>query len=546
MPPVNAVSSDGKGKMNTATDNTQGAYLAAFPPRRSHLVAAAAIIILVYLCGVTNYWWPTSDSAIYLSLGRSLARGEGYCFNGQASNAVTPGLPVILAGLRMAFGEAVWPANLFLAVCGIGALALAYPCIARLSDRRMSLAVVLCCGLSYVFYLGSHRILTGMPFALLFWAAAYVALRAAGGSAWWLAAVAPLAAAGLLIRAPGVLILGPMAIGLLLDKPAAGSRRKAAVLCATMLAVLAVTIAALYLLGRRAAEETPIYATAVGEITGKAMLARRIGQLGQMGFRLLAATAETFTSQEALWPAAPILLALAGIGAVVQWRRGLRMPAVTAAIYLASMAVLGGPAMIRPRYLLPIQPLVVLMTLEAVIWITIRVHRWRGKAATAKTRLLAATIFTGVVIAANAPRLSRNAFYYSYLSYRGQYYQKVRKGEHAELLQVAAALAERSSPDGPVAADEEESGVLHYLSDRRVVLLPQTPCRTAADANRVAEFVEKTPAAECVAIKTADCAAEYVQSLTAALDARADLERIHKGKGWLVYCRSGQLRTTGR
>ena len=101
------------------------------PLPRRHVVVAAGLVAVLYLAGVTGSWWSTPDSALYQGLGRSLLHGQGYRFNGQVNTEVTPGLPVLLGGLRWAFGNGFWAPNLFVVLCGLGALAMAYLTVRR-------------------------------------------------------------------------------------------------------------------------------------------------------------------------------------------------------------------------------------------------------------------------------------------------------------------------------------------------------------------------------------------------------------------------------
>ena len=154
----------------TNGDERQPRAVAPGRPDWRRVLLVAVCVAAVHLAGVTNRWWPTDDSSLYLSLGRSLAAGEGYRFNGRPCNAVTPALPWVLAGVRAVTGEGYGAANLFEATCGLGVLALAWAAMAAVADRHAALLATAACGLSYTFFLGGHRILTGMPFALLYWA----------------------------------------------------------------------------------------------------------------------------------------------------------------------------------------------------------------------------------------------------------------------------------------------------------------------------------------------------------------------------------------
>ena len=145
------------------------------------LVTTCAVAAALYLAGVANRWEPTPDSALYLSLARSLERGQGYTFNGQPDNTVTPGLPWVLAAMRRAFGPEFLAPNLFVVLCALGALALAYRSISILSDRRTALAATIGTAASYVYFFNAHCVLTDLPFTLLFWALFYCSLRVARG-----------------------------------------------------------------------------------------------------------------------------------------------------------------------------------------------------------------------------------------------------------------------------------------------------------------------------------------------------------------------------
>lgn len=511
--------------------------LAAFPPRRKHLILVAILVAAVYLGSVTDKWWPTSDSALYVGLGKSLAQGQGYQFNGQPCDLVTPGLPIILAGIRGALGEGFWAPNLFIALCGLGALALIYLVMCRLSHRRMALAVVLCCGFSYSFYVGSHRILTGMPFVLLFWATLYAYMRAIRGNLLWAPAAIVFTATALAIRAPGAIILGPMAVGMFFDRPATGQRRRLQLLSAALLLTVIATMGLFYLLGRGLSQNTPLYAARVGEVGTSSVLQRRAGQLGEMGFRILETTAEMFTSQAGLRVLAPALLAFMIIGLCIQWKRGLRMPAVTVVLYLLGMCLVGGPSMVRPRYALPVQPLVIYMALEGLLWVLEYVRRLRGKMSSPAAQLKAMTIFVAAVIVLNAPRLARSAVIYTYHSHTPRYYQVIRHGKFDEMFRVAKHLDQSTPADAVVAISEDGSKILHFLSGRRVVALPDSARATAADAQRVVEFIRSVPEATFVAIDMKSDQPEYRLSLQETLAAWPEMKDSYVGNRWRVYRR---------
>ena len=499
--------------------------LDAFPPRRRHLLLAAGCIALIYLVGVTGKWWPSPDSAMYLTLARSLAGGQGYQFNGETSNIVTPGLPIMLAALRLMFGGGYWAPNLFMAVCGMAAVALAYRAMSRLTSPRMALAAALCCAFSYTYYIGCHRILTDAPFALLFWAAVCASLRARGGSPWWLLAAAALAVGALTVRIPGVMTVGPMAIGLLLDRTERISRKRLIILGCGLLAVAAGSVGLFYLLGMHVSETTPLYARSLQDLAVLDML-RQLGQ-GLAAFPY--AMAEMLTGQKGFIVFGLLATACLVIGGAFSWTRGRRMPIACVVLNVAGLAVVGGANAVRSRYLLPVLPFIAYLTIEGLMAVT-WVVAWRVKRRPRRLApLITATAFVVFAVGFNAPRLLRNATYYSYLSHTPRYYDVIRHGRHAELLPVAELLRELCPPEGRIAVLGDDVSIIHYLAERRVVRPPmgQDGALDAADASvAVMDMTEGSPG--------------FRRALQRALEQSERLERVFEGQRWHVYRYTGR------
>ncbi|MCK4624329.1 MAG: glycosyltransferase family 39 protein [Phycisphaerae bacterium] len=463
-----------------------------FPPRRWHLLLAGVCVAVIYLVGVTGKWWPAPDSALYLGLARSLANGEGYRFNGSPCNMVTPGLPAILAGLRMLFGPGFGAPNLFMALCGLGSLVLIYLSVARLSDKRTALAVALATGLSYTYFFNCHRILTDAPFAALFWAILYAYIRYRSGSVRWLILAGLLSVAAVAVRAPGILFLGALAISIMPDRPPGARARKGLIPACVILAILVVLGTGFFIVARYTSTEEQIYARAImSKVNADPMVhLRNIG----MGLRQLPLTvSEMFTSQETYFAGLPAL-GLIGIGGAGLWRRRQRfiLPAIVMSVL--ALALYGSGHMVRPRYLMPIQPLLLLAMIEGLCWCIKRLRRQ----AKPVVYMRAVAVLVGVIIACNTPKLLRNAVYYSHLSHTPRYYQVVRGGGFAELFEVAEILgenhsdsrSERSRTDGHLAAtDCGKVSVLHYLSERTVISLPPIPRNRPAQTKKVYDFI---------------------------------------------------------
>jgi acyl-CoA thioesterase-1 len=449
------------------------------------------IVTLVYLIGVTGRWWPTPDSALYLGLARALVRRQGYQFNGEPCNAVTPGLPVILAVCRKLFGAVYWAPNLLMTICGLATLSLIYRVISYLGDRRTALMVVICCAFSYTFYISSHRILTDAPFALFFWATLYACLRARRGSLWWLLMAMILAAAGLLIRAPGALVFGSLTAGLLADWPRRTQRRKLLLAGVAFLVVAVAATAVLYRIGRASGDKIPLYAKPFQLLMelGPSEVVRRLGE-GMV--KVPYATSELFTGQEFL-SFGLVAIGLVVIGGAALWARGQRMGGVTVVVSLFLLMILGGAKSIRPRYLLPLQGILAYMMLEGLGWVVRAFRRRGGETSGPRVYWKAAAILTAFVMLINAPRLFLNAVYYSYLSHTPRYYKVINQGRSAEHIEVGELLYKKCPPNSSIAVPKQDVPIFHYLTDRQVVSLPETRQKSADDAKKVVRFIIRSP-----------------------------------------------------
>ncbi len=181
-------------------------------PSKKQLWVLVICVLIVYFSGVTDRWWPTPDSALYLGLARSIYESQGYQFNGEFSVTVTPGLPLMLAAIQALFGEQIWLWNLLMTLCGLAALLMIYKVLSLVDSPRVALCVVAATAMAYTFYRYSHRVLTDAPFALLFWAMLYSAIRYQRSSRWWLALVGLLTVMCVCVRAPGLILIGLAAL----------------------------------------------------------------------------------------------------------------------------------------------------------------------------------------------------------------------------------------------------------------------------------------------------------------------------------------------
>lgn len=142
------------------------------------LAAAGPLLALLLVFGAayvyTNaaprmFMW---DEAEYASLGRSLARGEGYAISGKPHSLRPPVLPLVAAA-AIAIGGSVDAALKWIPIgFSLLALLITYWCAAKAYDRLTGVVAAVVLGLSPVFWRSTGLLLTEMPFMACFAGAA--------------------------------------------------------------------------------------------------------------------------------------------------------------------------------------------------------------------------------------------------------------------------------------------------------------------------------------------------------------------------------------
>jgi len=504
-------------------------------PRRRHVVAAACLVAAVYLAGVTNSWWPTPDSALYQGLGRNLVRGEGYRFNGEVNAEVTPGMPAILGALWWAFGDGFWAPNLFVVLCGLGGLAMAYLTLARRTERRTAFLVVLATSLCYRSYDYSHLILTDAPFALLFWLMAYACVRALEGGRAWLCAIVPLTGAAVAIRAPGLVVIGPWAVGVVLDGGSKARLGRRAVIAALTLAAGAAVGGLFYWLAQSISGEPPAY---TGGAAARGGLLGRLYHLAVGLTRLPDAMVDSFTAQRSAWlkPVGVVLLAAAVAGGAKLWRAGQRLFAATCLLNFVGICLFVGYASVRARYMMPMYPMVLLLIFHGVFWGVELFLRRRGRAVRPVALHKAAAAFALALIAANAPLVLRSAFYYSCYGHVGRYHELIEGGRYCDLYEAADVLRRDLPPQARIAARWDRARMYHFLSGRRIEpLVAQMDRWKPCHAEAVYNDFRGRPHVDAVLFDTGGLVGSYTRHVTRLFDAAGDLKVLYRGRFVTIY-----------
>ncbi len=189
-----------------------------------HAVARSALRTLLrspnfWICVLTAplclalfapYWKPSWDSAIYLSLARSLSDGEGYVYMGHPHAKYPPGLPVLLVPFDLVFGGAPAVLRLLMVVFAVTSVGLCFALIRNLAGSGLAWAVAGMMAVTPLFLIESTYVQSDVPFLCLSLAALWAYTRATRDpgavSMPWLAGAAALACGAFLFRALGLVL----------------------------------------------------------------------------------------------------------------------------------------------------------------------------------------------------------------------------------------------------------------------------------------------------------------------------------------------------
>jgi hypothetical protein len=122
-------------------------------------------MLAVYLLSFNGRWRIEPDSALYLTIARNLAQGQGYSYHGQLNRLAYPGLPVLLAGTFWIFGiGAMWPAHVLMLLFGAAVVWLTFRLIHIHAGRPTAVLVTCLVGFSYSCVRYSLELRNDMPF----------------------------------------------------------------------------------------------------------------------------------------------------------------------------------------------------------------------------------------------------------------------------------------------------------------------------------------------------------------------------------------------
>jgi len=409
--------------------------------RANHPPLILFAVAVLYACTWSARWEVKGDSAQYLLLSESLARGEGYSVGGLPHTYFPPGFPALLAGLRLlGVTEVVW-LNLVMIVLHLLALWCGYLLLRRMTTPQNALLALVLAACSYPVFKGGAAILSDAPFALLILFGLYGYRRACDDGSRLMELGTLSLAAACWFRVVGYPLAAAAGIALLVQCPAL--RRRRAFGNAAVLGV-AVAAAAFWFLHRYQvgmSAQTDVYTGEISEVTERAAMA----WLWQPVWNLVLAGrsfATFFCAQEFDASIGFVLIVLPVLaGCWLMIRRGEFLAAIAPAAYLGVLVVMRPPI---ARYLLPVAPLVALFFVEWIAFL-------QSTRVAARFRIPLAAALVALLVVSNLCRDVKFAV---------ERHQPFDQGQGAEWRLLARALDARMPPsesfsatcDGPTVA----------------------------------------------------------------------------------------------
>lgn len=184
-------------------DEVRDAVKGLYTPRRGLFLAVLTVVGFCLL--INSSWRSTPDSALYLELGESLARGQGFVFNNEPHTFVPPGYPALVAVAATIMGEGFLTYRILMALMGLLTAGAGYLLVRRLCGPDVGLLAGGLFAVNHVLLLNSTFTASDVPFALSTLVALNAVLSAAGPRhrVLWLVAAGLLAGLPALVRVNG-------------------------------------------------------------------------------------------------------------------------------------------------------------------------------------------------------------------------------------------------------------------------------------------------------------------------------------------------------
>ena len=467
------------------------------PARPDHLDArghwlgtllVASVLTTLYALLITPLWSPGGDSELYACLARSLARGDGYTYNGEVVRLLPPGWPIVLAGV-FKLSPTFLAGKLVNLLCMVGFAALAHRVLLRFVTNRLAVFATIVGGMLGMAYPLTMWLHTDALFCLLAWASVLTAMRAVEADAprarWlWLSTTFLLSILLLSVRFAAVFQWALVATLLLAGFAGNVSRRRLLILVGSIgggLVLLAgMFVATLLLIGHYGESAEPVSDLSSSAADSEHALPNVIDNGQRKGRpyvvdRLLRLANAGQWAAWTLWYPSRFASGIGPIGHVVNvvgwfalawlvvaaWKQRAQL---SGWLWLATLGYVLAYAVLWPlpnaRYLTPIGPLLLTGVLVGVR----SIHR--------------PTLRKWLSVSFVATLVGFNALLYAIdvsVARSGDYYATYEAGRTVSLLDATAYLRDQGIEDGDVIVSEryDNLGKNRYVrsSTREAVLL---------------------------------------------------------------------------
>ncbi len=146
---------------------------------RQRVILLSVVTVLSFCLVVNSSWQATPDSALYLELGESLARGSGYQFNREHHTYVPPGYPIMVGAAAYVFGESFCTYRVLMALLGLLTALAGYLLVLRVCGRDAAFLAGGLFALNHVLLHNSTYTTSDVPFALVSLLGLHMVLSAA-------------------------------------------------------------------------------------------------------------------------------------------------------------------------------------------------------------------------------------------------------------------------------------------------------------------------------------------------------------------------------
>ena len=422
-------------------------------------------IVAFYLLSFNALWRPGPDSALYLSVARSIARGEGYVYLGEAHRMAYPGLPYMLAAVMSQAGEHAEAIALgIMLAMALTSLWLWNRLFSLIVSPGAAMIVTAITAVNFTTYRLAYEILTDMPFVLGTVMALLGALLCGIAPAQPLSSAARIATSrerqiGWLLLPAGLLLCAVMrptfyllAACILLAGIISAFRARRATALMGVLGVAGLIAAILFIVTaadpRRAAIGSDIYEQAVSWHLTYAFndITLPLHNAWQIVSPELP-TAYFGYSWSALGDPFIVAILLSAAGWIL-WRWPLALLWVGSTLL---MQVIVEPV---PRYMIPIVPLLALAWWQTASRVS---ARFNGRAS---------NVVVIVALLIMAPNFFRSMGQVWIEQYRRPFLTYYHQGNYAAISEMAELIRQRVPADAVIITPEKTDRMFTYLADR--------------------------------------------------------------------------------